>query len=96
MADIVNMQENEYAELTKNTIALHVEQLEYVNTTIQKIRTLLSSDDGFHGGKVSDKVEALMDAMETNILPIMEQVFEDTEQSLDSFGEILVNTDTVC
>lgn len=96
MADLVNLQQNEYDTSLTQLQELHQTALEKLKALSKDVRTLSQVDGIFYIEKLSEKIEFLMDILETDILTLMETNFAASETSMSDFAEIILNVDTAC
>lgn len=96
MAELVNLQESEKNNLAIDIQENHEEIITNITSYIRETIKLVTDSEGFQGGMVSEKAKSLLEVLQFDILPVMEQVFQQTEMSISILGETLTNTDTLC
>lgn len=96
MADNINFRESEYAQVSQNLFAMHENQIENINTVISGIRDLINGADGFQMQKTSAKLNTLLDSLNTDVVALLEQVFEASETSMTEMANTVISTDTSC
>ena len=96
MAGIVNLQQSEYDTAITNMEALHQAAVDGVTKISSRIQELSEIEGGFYIEKISEKTSLLLDTLNTGICMTMQTNMENTQESMESFAEIIVNLDTAC
>lgn len=96
MAGIVNLQQSEYDTAITNMEALHQAAVDGVTKISSRIQELSEIEGGFYIEKISEKTSLLLDTLNTGICMPMQTNMENTQESMSSFAEIIVNLDTAC
>ncbi|TCL60980.1 hypothetical protein EDD76_10177 [Kineothrix alysoides] len=96
MADLVNMQQTEYDAVILKLKSLHEEELAAARDIIKDIKNLAEVDGGFYIQKISAKVDDLLGALEVNILTSMEDSFQLTEKTMETFMNAVAAIDSQC
>lgn len=92
MGLVINAQVNSY-EALDDLKTIHRTVLNEIDKEITGIKELLQDGHGFHVEETSKKVLALLNALETMILPQVKEAFEASEQSVISMEKMLINYD---
>lgn len=96
MADYINLEQDEFNPLIEKLTAIHERELEEMRELSEKLRNLIEADSGFHAERISAYTLKMLDMIDQNILPVMEQKFELTETEVKTFIATVNNTDTLC
>lgn len=96
MADTVNLQQSEYDTVIEKLAALHQAALEGIDSLSKQVRTLSEQDGGFYIEKISEKTALLLDTLDTGIMTSATTNMQNSEESMDSFAQIILNVDTAC
>lgn len=96
MAGIVNLQQSEYDTAITKMEALHQTAVDGVMKISGRIQELSEIEGGFYIEKISEKTSLLLDTLNTGICMPMQTNMENTQESMSSFAEIIVNLDTAC
>lgn len=92
MADIVNGQVTGYEKLdTLKTV--HENILKELKQEISDTKGLMGEENGFYADSTCAKITTLLDTLENEILPSIEQSFTSTEKSITSMEDNLVDND---
>lgn len=94
MAEKIGIKENEYANLTAQIEEVHEASLESIKTALDKIKALNGSGGGFYVEKLTPKVDALIQEI-NSISSLMESAFSTHEEIISSFQHAIENYD-VC
>lgn len=92
MADIVNGQVTGYDKLDTLT-TVHKNILKELKQEISDTKGLLGEENGFYADSTCKKITTLLDTLEKDILPTIEQSFASTEKSITSMESNLVDQD---
>lgn len=96
MADNINFREAEYVQVSQKLFSMHENQIQNINTAISGIRNLVNGADGFQAKQTSAKIDSMLDTLNTDIVALLEKVFEASETSMSAMAETVINTDTSC
>lgn len=96
MAGIVNLQQSEYDTAIAKLAALHQTAVDGVMKISERIQELSEIEGGFYIEKISEKTSLLLNTLNTGICMPMQTNMENTQESMSSFAEIIVNLDTAC
>ena len=96
MADVVNLQSEEYDEVLTQLETLHETAITTFRSIATEISSLCQAEGGFYAEKISEKVELLMSCLETEIIALSETNFDSAKTCMDDFATIIVNVDTAC
>lgn len=96
MAGIVNLQQSEYDTAIAKVQALHQTAVDSIVKISERIQELSEIEGGFYIEKISEKTGMLLNTLNTGICMPMQTNMQNVQQSMESFGEIIVNVDTAC
>lgn len=96
MADIVNLQQSEYDPAIEKLAGLHERAVSEINKISEEIRELSELEGGFYIDKISAKIAALLNTLDSGVTAPMSVNMESSETSMDSFAEIISNLDSDC
>lgn len=96
MADLVNLQQSEYDTVMTQLEELHEAVLEKLKAISREIRALSQTEGGFYIEQISDKIDLLLGALETDILSLAETNFTSSVTAMSDFADIILNVDTAC
>lgn len=96
MAGIVNLQQSEYDTALEKIESIHQATLEGIEKISSRIRELSEIEGGFYIEKISEKISALLNTLDTGVCAPMADNMDNTKVSMESFAEIIVNTDSAC
>lgn len=96
MADLINLQQSEYNPIQTQLKELHETALKRIRSISNEIRNLSQVDGGFYIDKLSNKVDFLLNVLESDILTLVETNFDSVEASISNFANIIANVDTAC
>lgn len=96
MAQIINLRENEYQTIVSELAKMHTNQLQNVADVIAKMKTLVTSDDVFSTNLTSKKIEDMLDTLLSDIIILLEQVFQDSEAGVANMIKSVMATDGAC
>lgn len=96
MAEIVNLQQNEYDTAIAKMEILHQTTVDGVLKIAERIQELSEVSGGFYIEKISEKTKALLDTLNTEICMPLQTNMENARQSMESFAQIIINLDSSC
>lgn len=96
MADTVNLQKSEYDTVIEKLGTLHEAALDGIDKLSTHIRELSEQDGGFYIEKISEKISVLLDTLDTGIMASASTNMQNSEESMDSFAQIILNVDSAC
>lgn len=96
MANIVNLQQQEYDTVLTQLENLHENAITNLKSISAEIQSLCQKEGGFYAEKISEKVGFLMSCLESEIIWPTETNFEASKMCMDNFAEIVLNVDTAC
>lgn len=96
MAQIINLRESEYQTITSELSKMHADQLQNVSDVITEVKALVSSGDAFSANLTSKKIEDVLDALSSEIMPLLAQAFRDSEAGVANMVKSIVVTDSTC
>lgn len=92
----VNLRDNEYNKLQKKLKEYHENEITDIKAVISDIKELLENDKYFNVKQTKQNLLALLAVIESDILPLMETTFQNTEQYVDTIITSFNNIDTLC
>lgn len=95
MANNINLQETEYDEVSIKLKKLHSNTISQVSKTIKEMYKLFSKDDGFSDDKIEPKVKKLLNSIRKYVIPVMKDIYDYSEKSIEKFMSSIKNIDTV-
>lgn len=96
MAGIINLQQSEYDTAIAKMEALHRTAVDGVMKISERIQELSEIEGGFYIEKISEKTSVLLNTLNTGICMPMQTNMENTQESMESFAEIITNVDSAC
>lgn len=93
MADVVNMQQEEYDELLKNLKELHEEEIDHVKELLKKVKKLCRNDGDFYVTQISEKMAMLSQCIEEQIIDSLLQSFDEEMQILETCIQVVKTID---
>ncbi len=95
MAQLINLRMAEY-ELIQNKLSdMHTLQIENIRQVIGELKNLVSDENLFFANETSEKVLVLLEVLSTEVIPLLEQAFEDSELGVVRMVEKTIETDAV-
>lgn len=95
MAQLINLRMAEY-ELMQNKLSdMHTLQIENIRQVIGELKNLVSDENLFFANETSEKVLVLLEVLATEVIPLLEQAFEDSELGVVRMVEKTIETDAV-
>ncbi len=95
MAQLINLRMAEY-ELIQNKLSdMHTLQIENIRQVIGELKNLVSDENLFFANETSEKVLVLLEVLATEVIPLLEQAFEDSELGVVRMVEKTIETDAV-
>lgn len=96
MADIVNLQQNEYDTVIEKLKVLHENAITEISRLSGEVRNLSQLKGGFYIEQISAKIDALLETLDTGIMTLVAENMELSEESMSDFAETILNVDTAC
>lgn len=90
---MIKLQTDEYEYLVNETEKLHKEGIEFIEGYIAELNSILIPNDGFHTELVSEKMKILLEIFQGHMLPILRDMFRETEQNIALLGEEVSGAD---
>lgn len=90
---MIAIQIDEYEYLIKEINSLHEQSLAFVQNYIDELNNLVVPEGGFHADMISKKVELLVKALQSRILPELENSFSKMENEIMILGERMAECD---
>ncbi|MDO4305128.1 MAG: hypothetical protein Q4D94_14580 [Bacillota bacterium] len=94
MAQYINMQQTEYDEIQTKLAAIHEEILTGEETIRNKIAELIQIEGGFYVEKISSNVDLLLSRMKEVSDAQLKTAFQNTEQAVEAFADVIIQIDT--
>lgn len=92
----VNLQEKGYNKLQIMLENYHNDEITSIKKVITDIENLLKNDSYFKVEQTTQNLQALLSVIKTDILPLVERTFDDSEQCIDTLITSFNNIDTLC
>lgn len=96
MAQVINLRENEYQTIESELGKMHADQLQNVESIINKMKTLVNSEDAFSANLTSKKMEDMLDMLSDDVMTLLKQAFQDSEAGVANMITSTMITDSVC
>lgn len=96
MAQVINLRENEYQTIVTELGKMHIAQLQNVETIINEMKTLVTSEDAFSANLTSKKMVDMLDMLSEDIMPLLKQAFQDSEAGVANMITSTITTDSAC
>lgn len=91
----VNLRKNEYNKLQNELANYHEKELTNIKQGITDMKELLEGES-FQLDQTTKNLLQLLGTIETGIIPLIENTFENTEQAVDTVITGFKNIDTIC
>lgn len=96
MADYINLEESEINTVLETLIATHQLEVEAIDSLDSQLRELMMfTAGGFYADKVCGYLFEVLDLLEGNVMPYVEEQFALTEQGIQAFVATVNNLDTI-
>lgn len=96
MAQIINLREDEYRNIVTELAKMHTDQLQNVETIINEMKTLVTSEDAFSADLTSKKMVDMLDTLSDDVMTLLKQAFQDSEAGVANMITTTVTTDSAC
>lgn len=96
MAQIINLREDEYRNIVTELAKMHTDQLQNIETIINEMKTLVTSEDAFSTDLTSKKMVDMLDTLSDDVMTLLKQVFQDSEAGVANMITTTVTTDSAC
>lgn len=93
---VVNLREEEYQVIVTELKKMHTEQLETIRAVIEKIKTIATYSSFFSAHLTSKRVSDVLDTISNDIVKLLEEVFQESEASIEKMIENTITTDGEC
>ena len=93
---VVNLREEEYQLIVTELKKMHTEQLKTIKAVIKKIKTIATYGSFFSAQLTSKRVSDVLDTISNDIVKLLEQVFQESEASIEKMIENTITTDGGC
>lgn len=91
----VNLKKDEYNKLQKELSDYHEKELANIKQGITDVKELLEGES-FQLDQTTRNLLQLLGTIETGIIPLIDDTFKNTEQSVDTVITSFNNIDTIC
>lgn len=95
MAEKVNLRQSEYETIGTELSNMHTTQLENINGIIDEIRTMVTDEQVFAVNDISSKITDMLDVLSTDVVALLEQIFEGSENGVANMITSMSLTDSV-
>lgn len=92
----VNLREKEYNQIQQKLKDYHSSEMADIKKAVKDIRQVLEDGSSFHLEQTTKNLLSVMDIIEGDILPLVEDAFRDSEQSVDTMITSCHHIDTLC
>ncbi len=96
MAQIINLREDEYRTIVTELAKMHTDQLQNIETIINEMKTLVTSEDAFSADLTSKKMADMLDTLSDDVMTLLKQAFQDSEAGVANMITTTVTTDSAC
>lgn len=96
MAQIINLREDEYRTIVTELAKMHTDQLQNIETIINEMKTLVTSEDAFSADLTSKKMVDMLDTLSDDVMTLLKQAFQDSEAGVANMITTTVTTDSAC
>ncbi len=96
MAQIINLREDEYRNIVTELAKMHTDQLQNIETIINEMKTLVTSEDAFSTDLTSKKMVDMLDTLSDDVMTLLKQAFQDSEAGVANMITTTVTTDSAC
>ena len=93
MAEYENLQQDECDTAAGQLHDLHIQCMEEVREIAGRIEQLSEKEGGFYIEKISLKIKELLEALEGQVLAVLEESFESSEKGMETFCQGILETD---
>lgn len=94
MADYINLQQTEVDAVQAKLQTMHVEILYYESLIREEVLKLAAMEGGFYISQISEKIDCLLDNLNSGPMVMLKTSFEDAEKALDTFFSAVMETDS--
>lgn len=94
MAQIINLRESEYQIIVSELSQMHSAQLANVRNFIEEMKMMVTSQDIFLVNKTSAKMVDMLEVLSYEIVPVLEQAFQDCEAGVANMIESTMTIDS--
>ncbi len=94
MAQIINLRESEYQIIVSELSQMHSAQLTNVRSFIEEMKMMVTSQDIFWVNKTSAKMVDMLEVLSYEIVPVLEQAFQDCEVGVANMIESTMTIDS--
>lgn len=95
MANYVNVQKQEYADLQAGLEAIHQKVLAYEESVRTCIDGLMELEGGFYVGQISNKVQEILQSFTTMVSIPLKTNFSNSERAISMFLDAIQNNDVI-
>lgn len=95
MAQKVNLREEEYLNMVERLEEMHENQLKMVWNFIIELKILVTSQEIFWANETSTKITDMLDMVSDDVMPLLEEAFQDSETGVASMIESIMATDSI-
>lgn len=96
MAQNINLREDEYRNIVTELAKMHTDQLQNIETIINEMKTLVTSEDAFSTDLTSKKMVDMQDTLSDDVMTLLKQAFQDSEAGVANMITTTVTTDSAC
>lgn len=92
----INLRKAEYSQFQKDLASYHQTEEKNIRLAIKEIREILKNGNAFKMDNTTKNLVSLLDILENEMLPLVVEVFKDTEDNVSTIVTSFNNIDTLC
>ena len=92
----VNLREDEYSKFQKKLVDYHNGEMASIKAAVKDMKQILENGSSFHLEQTTKNLLSVINIIEGNILPLMEDDFDNSEQYVNTIIASFNNIDTLC
>lgn len=92
----VNLREDEYNKFQKKLEDYHNGEMASIKAAVKDMKQILENGSSFHLEQTTKNLLSVINIIEGNILPLMEEDFDNSEQYVNTIIASFNNIDTLC
>lgn len=95
MAQIVNLRQTEYKDITTELSKMHIEQLMCIEDVISKLRIIANNKSFFSASQTSKKMVDMLDVITSDVISLLKQIFNDSDKGINNMINSIMTTDSI-
>lgn len=92
----VNLREDEYNKFQRKLEDYHNGEMASIKAAVKDMKQILENGSSFHLEQTTKNLLSIIHIIEGNIVPLMENDFENSEQYVNTIIASFNNIDTLC